>query len=117
MNKMYVISRFYDNGEPWEDHYTGQMPVMVFDSLSSAEDYCRARGAKVEDSYLSDKEIVRYAIHKEKEYVKCPIGKDWQECDEDFDEDYCCDCQNDNRDMFYDYSFEQLKIYEVATGD
>ena len=116
-NKAYVISRYYNNGEPWEDNYNDEKPIMVFDNLASAESHCKTMGEKIEDATLYNSEVAKYSVTKEKHYIACPIGKDWLECDEDFDEDYCYDCQNDNRDTFYDYSFEELRVYEIETGD
>lgn len=112
-NKAYVISRYYNNGEPWEDNYNDEKPIMVFDNLASAESHCKTMGEKIEDATLYNSEIARYNITKEKKYVECPIGENWTECEEDYNEDYCTDCQIDNYDTEYDCSFEQLKIHEV----
>ena len=40
-NKAYVISRYWNNGESYEDNYSDEKPVKVFDNLASAESHCK----------------------------------------------------------------------------
>lgn len=116
-NKVYVISRYYCNGEAWEDNYNDEKPIKVFNSLTSAKTYCESMGEKIENTTLYGSQITKYNIVKTKEYSKCPIGKDFKTCDYDYEEEYCDECYGRNHDVFYDNSFEELKIYEVETGD
>ena len=116
-NKAYVVTKYWDNGESWEDNYSDEKPVKVFSNLFSATTYCENRGEKIENATLYENQVAIYRIIKTKEYTECPIGKDFRNCDYEYDEDYCDECYGKNHDTFYDCSFEELRVYEVEMGD
>lgn len=116
-NKVYVVTNCWDNGEHWGDNYHDEKPVKAFNSLISAKAYCESMGKEIESIPLYNHQVAKYGITKEKKYIECPIGENWSECEENYEEEYCMDCQRENWDVEYDYSFEQLRIYEVEMGE
>lgn len=117
INKAYTVTKYWDNGESYEDNYSDEKPVKVFRHLDNAKKYCEGKGEKIESATLYKNQIAKYRIAKTKEYSECPIGKDFKNCDYEYDEDYCDECYGRNSDIFYDHSFEELRIYEIKMGD
>lgn len=117
MSKLYVITEYYNNGESYEDNYNTEQPIRVFENVSEARQYCKSKNCTEIKSSIDRSEIASFRLIKDNKYKECPENKIWQNCDEDYNEDYCDECQSYNFDIAYDYSFVELKIYEVRGSE
>lgn len=118
-NEIYVVSLYWDNGEPYGDGYNDEKPIKAFYDIEAARTFCKLSGEYSVDKWriVEPPYIEKYDVIKNEKYIECPIDEDWSYCDMEYEDSYCQVCQNQNWGIERDYSFEELRIHKVELDE
>ena len=64
MSKVYLIMEHYDNGEPFEDNYTNDIPIHAFETRMDAENFIKQMPVPNKYSVCADEEFLCEELHR-----------------------------------------------------
>lgn len=118
---MYIITKWWTNGESYEDWHEYEYPVAVYDSLDKLKEFLKSNDftdLRKVNSRFANYSYTFEEIEEPIEEFKCPFGVDFYECEyqcwgssDSYDNWIESDCRDEEPDVYKEcYNFRSGEL-------